>query len=224
MDFVRIGFELFVGYIALFALTKILGKTQITQITAFDFISALVLGELVGNAVFDEKVGIPEILFAVVIWCILIYTTEITTQKFKRVRKFLEGEPTIVIHKGKILYDSLKKNHLDINQLQHLLRSKDVFSIRDCEYALLETDGSISVLKKTMSATPTRQDFNLVPEDVTLPVTLVIDGEVIYDNLASISKDIKWLTNEISSRGINEIQNVLYAEWEQNKALHIQTY
>lgn len=224
MNLFSIGFELLVGYIALFALTKILGKTQITQITAFDFISALVLGELVGNAVFDDEVGIIEILFAIVIWCILIFSTEITTQKFKRVRKFLEGEPSIVIHKGKILYDQLKKNHLDINQLQHLLRSKDVFSIRDCDYALLETDGTISVLKKTLASTPTRQDFNLVPDDVSLPVTLVIDGEVIYDNLASISKDIQWLNSELKSFGVNNVQTVLYAEWEQNKALHIQTY
>ncbi|HYK72547.1 MAG TPA: YetF domain-containing protein, partial [Pseudoneobacillus sp.] len=127
MEFVHIFAELVVGYIALFILAKVLGKTQITQITTFDFISAVVVGELVGNALFDEEIGIKKILFAVIIWGTLIYTTEIITQKFKRVRKTLEGEPSIVIRRGKIDYHQLKINKLDINQLQHLLRSKDIF-------------------------------------------------------------------------------------------------
>ncbi|WP_243298853.1 DUF421 domain-containing protein [Bacillus litorisediminis] len=224
MDFLKIAFELVVGYAALFILTKILGKTQITQITAFDFISALVLGELVGNAVFDQDIGIREILFAVFCWCILIFTTEMATQKFKRVRKLLEGEPSIIIHKGKIVYNQLKKNRLDINQLQHLLRSKDVFSIRECEYALLETDGTVSVLKKSDFASPTRQDLSLPSEQVGLPITLVLDGEAVYDNLNAISKDLDWLKKELKQQGIPDIKNVLYAEWEKDKALHVQTY
>lgn len=224
MEFYKILVELVVGYVSLFALTKILGKTQITQITPFDFISALVIGELVGNAVFDENVGIKEIVFSVFCWCILIWTTELATQKFKRVRKFVEGEPSIVIHKGKIIYDQLKKNHLDINQLQHLLRSKGIFSIRECDYALLETDGSISVLKKSIFDTPNRQDLSLAPEKVNLPITLVIDGEAIFDNLATISKDIHWLQEELKHHGISDIKDVLYVEWEEEKALHIQMY
>ncbi|WP_374722651.1 DUF421 domain-containing protein [Peribacillus tepidiphilus] len=159
MDYFRIATELFTGYVALFFLTKILGKTQISQITAFDFISAIIVGELVGNALYDENVGIMDILITVLMWGFLIFLTEIITEKSQRWRKFLEGEPSIVIHKGKIDYKQLKKNHLDINQLQHLLRSKDVFSIRECEYAILETDGTISVMKKQPYSNVTLKDF-----------------------------------------------------------------
>lgn len=153
MEYLHILSVLVVGYIFLFIMAKLLGKTQITQITPFDFISAIVLGELVGNALYDQETGIPEIFFAVAVWGILIYATEILTQKYKRARKLLEGEPSIVIKKGKIIYEELKKNHLDINQLQHLLRSKDVFSIRECEYAILETDGTVSALKTAFRGT-----------------------------------------------------------------------
>lgn len=79
MEFIKIASELVVGYVALLFTTKIPGKTQITQITAFDFISALVLGELVGNALYDNNIGISQILFAVALWGALIYITEITT-------------------------------------------------------------------------------------------------------------------------------------------------
>ncbi|WP_370222259.1 DUF421 domain-containing protein [Cytobacillus sp.] len=224
MEYLHIISVLVIGYIFLFIMAKLLGKTQITQITPFDFISAIVLGELVGNALYDQETGIPEIFFAVAVWGILIYATEILTQKFKRARKLLEGEPSIVIKKGKIVYEELKKNHLDINQLQHLLRSKDVFSIRECEYAILETDGTVSALKKPLYSTPTIQDLNLPINMIELPVTLILDGEVIWDNLKSINWDEAKLINEIKNNGANNVKGVLYAEWKKGEALHVQTY
>ncbi|MBN8199166.1 DUF421 domain-containing protein [Bacillus sp. NTK034] len=224
MEYLHIISVLVIGYIFLFIMAKLLGKTQITQITPFDFISAIVLGELVGNALYDQETGIPEIFFAVAVWGILIYATEILTQKFKRARKLLEGEPSIVIKKGKIVYEELKKNHLDINQLQHLLRSKDVFSIRECEYAILETDGTVSALKKPLYSTPTLQDLNLPINMIELPVTLILDGEVIWDNLKSINWDEAKLINEIKNNGANNVKGVLYAEWKKGEALHVQTY
>ena len=71
------------GFIALFTLTKVLGKTQISQITTFDFISSLLLGELVGNGLFDPEVGILQVGFVVLLWGGLMYITEIITQKYK---------------------------------------------------------------------------------------------------------------------------------------------
>ncbi len=224
MEYLHIVSVLVIGYIFLFVMAKILGKTQITQITPFDFISAIVLGELVGNALYDEGTGIFEMFFSVAVWGILIYATELITQKFKRARKILEGDPSIVIKKGKIVYEELKKNHLDLNQLQHLLRSKDVFSIQECEYAILETDGTISALKKPRYASPTLEDLNLPQNTVDLPVTVILDGEVVWDNLKSIGWDENRLKNEITSNGAGSVKDVLYAEWKKGEALHVQTY
>ncbi|PLR78791.1 DUF421 domain-containing protein [Bacillus sp. V3-13] len=224
MHFFQILMELVVGYIALLLMTKLLGKTQITQITTFDFISALVLGELVGNAFYDDKVGLKEILFAIAIWSILIFGTEILTQKKISVRGFLEGNPSIVVRKGQIDYNELRKNHLDINQLQHLLRKKDIFSIRECEYAILETDGSISVVKKPSFQTPSVGDLNLPLSEIHLPVTLISDGEVLYKNLQNINWDEKDLETELEKAGVLSPKNVLYAEWLKGEPLHVQTY
>ncbi|MBG9549603.1 DUF421 domain-containing protein [Cytobacillus firmus] len=224
MKYLHILSVLVIGYIFLFIMAKLLGKTQITQITPFDFISAIVLGELVGNALYDQETGILEIFFAVTVWGTLIYATETLTQKFKRARKLLEGEPSIVIKKGKIIFEELKKNHLDLNQLQHLLRSKDVFSIRECEYAILETDGTVSAFKKPLYATPTIQDLNLPIYNAELPVTLILDGEVVWDNLKSINWDETILKNEIKKYGASGVKDVLYAEWKKGEALHVQTY
>src|SRR5690554_2631897 len=109
MDYIQIFIELVTGYFCLFFIMKLMGKNQMTQITPFDFISALILGELVGNAIYDNDIKLPKIIFAVLVWGLLIYFIEILTQKSKRLRKFFEGEPSIIIRKGKINYKLLKK-------------------------------------------------------------------------------------------------------------------
>ncbi|WP_226530501.1 YetF domain-containing protein [Metabacillus niabensis] len=224
MHFGQITIELFFGFIALFVITRILGKTQITQITTFDFISALVLGELVGNAVFDDQVSIAEIFYAVFIWGLLIFILEMITQKWSRTRGFLEGKPTIIIREGQIQRDSLKKCKLDINQLQHLIRSKGVFSIRELEYAVLETDGTVSILKKAKFENPTKSDLQVNQENVHIPITIISDGKVLKENLIEAGFNYTWLEQQLKQQNIFRTEEVLYAEWLEGKGLHVQSF
>lgn len=216
------AFEILFGFFALFTLTKILGKTQISQITTFDFISALVLGELVGNALFDKKAGITEIAVVIASWGVLMWTTEWVTQRFKGSRKLLEGSPSIIIRNGELDREQMKKDKLDINQLQHLLREKDVFSVADVAYAIMETDGTVSVLKTTDSMTPSRADLELPREQVYLSYTLIIDGEPLEDNLKIIQKDVQWLEKQVKKRNFNSIKDIFYGEWTPNGKLLLQ--
>ncbi len=224
MDFLHIGSELVFGFIALLLFTKILGKTVITQVTTFDFVCVLVIGELVGNAMYDDNTGIKEILYAVIIWGFLIFLTEFLTQKFRRSRSLLEGKPSIIIQKGKIDYDELKKNHLDLNQLQHLLRSKDIFSIQECHYAILETDGTVNTIKKQAYTSPSRTEMQLNVQDSTLPLSLILDGEIIEENLTNVGWDEKKLNAELAQIGIHSPKTVLYAEWQEDAPLYVQSY
>ncbi|WP_175988492.1 DUF421 domain-containing protein [Bacillus sp. Marseille-Q1617] len=224
MEIMSIAVELVVGYFALLILTKVLGKTQITQISAFDFISALILGELVGNSLYDKDISVWPILAAIFIWGSLIFTTEYFTQKSRRFRHIMEGTPAIVINKGKIDFQQLKKNHLDLNQLQHLLRAKDIFSVRECEYALLESNGTLSVLKKPMFENVQRADLNIQPDHVSLPLSLIVDGEIVYDNLKIVHQQEDWLLNEITKYGFQSHKDVLYAEWKEGESLLVQGY
>ncbi|CAI9386437.1 hypothetical protein BACSP_01603 [Bacillus sp. T2.9-1] len=224
MEFKHIFSELIIGYFLLLLLTKILGKTQITQITTFDFVSVLVLGELVGNAMYDTETGIKEITYSILLWGALIYVTEFITQKFRKTRQLFEGKPSIVINKGKIDFHELKKNHLDINQLQHLLRAKDVFSIAECAYAILETDGTISVLKKSAYSNPTKQDMKIPIETISLPISVILDGEIIRENLPRIGWSEDQLMQELKNQNIPSYKDILYAEWCEGSPLYVQSY
>lgn len=220
MDFLRVTVEAIVGFAALFVITKILGKTQITQITPFDFISALILGELIGNALYDPEVGLVMILYAVTLWGTLIWSIDIITQKFRRSRALLEGKPSLLIRRGQLQRKIMNENRIDLNQLMHLLRDKGVFSIQEVEYAILESNGAISIMKKHLYQTPNYQFFNATPKAVYLPTAVILDGEIVLENLKEIEIDENTLRKEVEKQGLT-IEEVIYAEWHKEQGLYI---
>src|SRR5690625_5455989 len=98
--------------------------------------------------------ALPIFIF---LWGAILYIIEIVTQKFKGSRFVLEGKPSLIIHKGDIIYEEMRKNKIDLDELRHLLRMKDVFAIQEVEYAVLETDGLLSVLKKAAYQTQSEE-------------------------------------------------------------------
>lgn len=217
-----IALELVVGFFALLLLTKVIGRSQIKEATPFDFVSSIVLGELVGNAIYDKGITIWQILFAVCLWGILIFIMKIIDLKIHKVRGVLENEPAIVINNGVINREQLKKAKMDMNQLQVLLRREKVFSIREVMHAVLEPNGAISVIKKPIFETPTKKDLNIPVTAVSLPVTLISDGILIKRNLDMIHKTEDWLNKELRTRSINSVKDVLLAEWRLEDGLFIQ--
>lgn len=215
--------DLVIGFITLLIVSRFIRKTQINQVTPFDFISSIVLGELLGNAVYDEKIKIGSVIYALILWAFLMYMIELITQKYRKSRKVLEGEPNIIIRNGQIDYNVIKREKLDINELLSMIRQKDAFSIREIEYAILEQSGSISILKKSKYSNPTIEDMNLPEKEVCLPINIIVDGEILKDNLDGIGFDEAWLSKKLNKFGIQNTQDVFYAEWKKDEGLHVVT-
>lgn len=194
------------------------------QITPFDFIAAVAAGELFGNALFDPEAGIPHIAVAIITWGILMLVIEKLTQRFKRTRGLLEGKPTVIISQGEIQYKDMKVNKMDFNQLMHQLRANNVFSLSEVDYAIIEADGSLSVLKKSAYQTPTRDDLKLQDQSNPLPVSFILDGEIIEDNVINSGKTLDWLKQEIQKQGFDATADVAYAEWTPSKGLFTRAY
>lgn len=136
-------------------------------------------------------------------------------------RVFFEGSPAIVIRDGQIDKKQLKRNKINLNQLLNLLRQKDVFSLSEVKYAILEMNGSLSVLKNAPDAAPSRKDLNLPDMPVYLPTTVISDGQVLLDNLQQSGLNLQWLETQVQAQGVKEIKDVFYAEWRPDKGLVI---
>ncbi len=221
MSLGQLALELIMGFFSLLLFTRLIGKTQITQLTAFDFISALIMGELLGNAIYDDDTGVVEILFAISVWGLLIFAIQLVGQKSITLRKLLEGEPSLVIKKGVIDRQALKKNRMNINEFQSLLRDKDVFSFREVEYAVLEANGSLTVLRKPEFDAPTLKDLSLTLTPKSLPILLVSDGIILDQDLLKIGKDESWLKTELEKQGYVNIDNIFCAEWREEDGLFV---
>jgi len=219
-----ITLELIVGFLALLITLKLLGKIQFSQITPFDFITGLVLGNLVSEGILDNTIGLKKILFCIIIWGLLIYCVELLTQKSRLLRSIFEGTPAILVHKGEILYQHLKKNHIDINQLQQMLRKQGYFSVFEAEYVILERDGQVSVAPKHNFGAPTKQDLKIPEQQVNLPFTLIMDGELNADTLRESGYDEEWLQNQLTKQNIKGYKEVFYAEWQEYRGLKIAKY
>lgn len=219
-----ITIKLVIGFMLLFIVTKAIGKTQLNQISPFDFISAMVMGELLGNAIYDKEVSLLFVCYTLFIWTILMLIIEKVSLRYLISRDLLNGNPDIIIRNGVIDREIMKKNKIDINTLLELLRKKDIFAVRDVEYGILEPSGTLSVLKKSRAQEIKKSDLDLPVKAVNLPTILIIDGTVLFDNLDGAGLNINWLKKEIEKKGYSSIKDIFYAEWEEEQGLLLQVY
>ena len=112
-------------------------------------------------------------------------------------RKFICGKPSILIYRGKIDEQVLKKERFTINELQERLRRNNIVNLGDVEYAILETSGEVTVIQKPEKRGTIPEDFNIVPEYEGIPYDLVIDGKVINENLKKLGKNYTWLEKQL---------------------------
>lgn len=214
--------ELIVGFFFLFIIVKFVGKKIINQISPFTFIAAIVLGELLGNALYDHKIGVFYIVYSMTIWGGLLFLVEFLSQKLLSFRGVVEGKPSALIKNGIIDREELRKNRMNINQLQSLLRQSETFSIREVAFCYLEANGSISILKKSKYQKTTQEDFNMPSKVVSVPVTLIRDGEVLWDEIIDLGFDESWLISQLISQNITDYKDVFIAEWLNGDGLFVQ--
>lgn len=184
-------------YILVLIIMRLMGKREIGQLQPFELVISIMIADLASVPMADTGIpitsGIIPILGLLILQSIISYIN----LKSIRVREIICGKPTILIYRGKIDEKALKREKFTINELQERLRGDNVFNIGDVEYAILETNGEISVIPKPDKRNSIPKDFNIMPEYEGIPYDLVIDGKIMKNNLKAIGKDYKWLKKEI---------------------------
>lgn len=134
----------------------------------------------------------------------------ILNMKSVNFRKIMSGQPAILIYRGKIDEKVLRKESITINELQERLRVDNIFNLGDVEYAILETNGELTVIQKPEKRALTPQDMNIVPEYEGIPYDLVVEGKIMHENLKKIGKDEKWLEKQLAKFDASS-KNILIA-------------
>lgn len=196
--------------ITLFLVTKLIGKKQVSQLSLFDYVIGISIGnfaaEMTINLESEELYGI----IAVLLFGGIAYLVSVGTMKSIKLRRFFMGSPTILIEHGKILQDNFYKVKYDINDMLEQCRVNGYFDISEIDYAIVEANGELSILAKSKYLPVNRNDMKLKVSKNGLCANVIIDGKVMYNNLKKINKDEKWLNKELKLKG-KDISDIILA-------------
>ncbi|MFC4322369.1 DUF421 domain-containing protein [Litchfieldia salsa] len=209
--------------VILFAITKIIGKKSVSDLSFFEFIFGISIGTMTAIVV----LGLEETLFHGIIGILLFGITlaflTFLSLKSKRVRDVVEGKATVFIKNGKIMEDNLKKEKYTSDQLLAQLRNKNVFQVADVEFALLEPTGDLSILLKKENQPLTPKDLDLVLPQTKEPQTVIMDGVMLNEPLSTIGLSRGWLKEELDKQGV-AIENVFLAQVDSDGQLTLDLF
>lgn len=199
---------------------RIMGKRQIGQLQPFELVIAIMIAELASIPM--EDVGIPLIKGLVPIFALVFAQVIISyvTLKSERIRAFVCGSPSIIIENGIIQQKELTKQRINLNDLMEQLRSNNIANVDDVEFALLETNGHLSVFPKADKKPATLEDLQIPAKSETLPITLIMDGRIQHQNIKKAGLDIKLLESELQQQGM-EAGSVFLAYLDSQQKLKI---
>lgn len=220
MDYFIIVLKSLASLAVLFLVTKLIGKKQVSELSLFDYVIGISIGNFAAEMILNDEVNFFNGVIAVIIFGLISYLVSILTLKSIKMRKFFMGVPTILIQDGKILKKNLFQARLDINDLLEQCRSNGYFDINEIDYGILEVNGNLSILPKSENKPVTNKNMKIKTEKSSLCANIIIDGKIMKNNLKNMKKDIKWLEKELRIRGI-EKDDILLTTLDSNEKLSI---
>ncbi|KEQ25925.1 DUF421 domain-containing protein [Paenibacillus tyrfis] len=211
------------AFIVMMIITRILGKSTISRMTYHDFVVTITLGAMTANLSFNTSMNGWQVLIAIVTFSGIAYLLMFLALKSRTIRKWVSGQPTVIMEDGKILESNMRKLKMTMDTLNQELREKNIFNIEEVQYAVLELNGKITVLRKPEYLPVTRKDMNLQMNKQSFPVELIMDGQIISDNLHQNHISEEWLVSQAQSRGL-AIEDICYAVRSTNGQLHFDRY
>jgi len=210
-EFMRDTWQTSLVFISLLVFTRVLGKTQVGQLTFYEYISGITIGSLAANIAAADVDKVWSHFYDLVLFVVLTYAVSVITLKSRPLRKLMDGSPTIVVENGSILEENMHNLRYDLDELHGQLREQGVLDPAEVQYAILETTGKLSVIKKTDYQPLTKSDFNIHLPDPVFPVELIMDGIIIERNLDRQNHSKGWLKQQLAERSIHDISEVTYA-------------
>ena len=203
-------FRALISLVTLFLVTKLIGKKQVSQLSLFDYVIGISIGNFAAEMTINLESKEIHGILAVLIFGFIAYLVSILTMKSIKMRRFFMGTPTILIEHGKFIQDNFYKVRYDINDVLEQCRIDGYFDISEIEYAIVEANGELSILPNANSKVVTVKDMNLKIDNQGLCANAIIDGKIMHKNLKYINKNEDWILNKLKKRKIN-LENVLLA-------------
>ena len=209
-------------YLLVFFVIRLSGKRQISELQPFDLCITLLIADMA--SVPATNTGVPLLYGVVPILALFLLQQFIAVLSLKSeaVRKAVCGQPVLLIARGVVQEQALKGSRYTLTDLMEQLRSKDVFLMGDVEYAILETNGELSVLLKGPRQQPTYEDFAMASPQAAPPLMLIQDGSLHAEALKRAGKNLNWLQKQLVRANCGGVEEVFFAFLAPDGMLHLQ--
>ena len=204
MFYFDVALKLLLGFLALILVINLTGKGNLAPASASDQVQNYVLGGIVGGVIYNPDITIPEFMLILVIWLMLVLSLRWLKKHNNLVKRWVDGEPVVLISKGQIDVQAMKQVGLSAHDLSFKLRMQGIYTIKDVKQAILEQDGQIIVTL-------------LGEKNPKYP--LITDGVIQQTTLEMIDKDENWLFDELKSQGIEDVSKIFLAEYNDGQII-----
>lgn len=207
-----ISLGLMLGY------AKLAGYRQISQLTFYDYIITVTLGNLAAQMATSPDENFFPTLIAMVIYAAFAFMSSLLARKSRRFRSFISGQPIILMEKGRLYRDSFTKARVNLDDFEASLRAQGYFDVNQVGYVIMEHNGQMSVLPKSCARPVTTGDMNLQVDGEELLSDVIMDGKVMTNNLRLIGRDQAYLKGRLQSAGL-KLEDVFLATCDQQGAM-----
>ena len=210
------------SFLLIFA--RILGKQQISQLTFFDYVLGITIGSIAATLTTELGSRAWVHFVGLIVWTVAVLALQLISENWRYVSKYVDGEPVVVVMNGKIMEDTMKKMRYRASDLLEQLRDKGVFDLNEVEFAILETNGKLSVLKKPQFQPVTPLHMNVPSIPTGMGTELIYDGQIVKQNLTDFNLTEEWLDSQLKAKGIKNVSEVFLAMITPNGSFYIDTY
>ncbi|WP_027409677.1 DUF421 domain-containing protein [Anoxybacteroides tepidamans] len=212
-----------ISFVLLMLITFFIGKQVNSHKNYFSFALSITLGSFVANMGFDVNINFLSMLISFLTLCLVYYLVSLISFKNRTLRKWLSGQPTVIIDKGHILEANMKKLRYSLDDLNRQLRELGIFDIKEVEYALLEVSGNLSVLKKKPYQNTVKSDLDQSHhQQASVPVEVIMDGKILDQNL-TLQYNKNWIEQQLSKRTLT-VDQVFYGVVGTDGQLYVDLY
>lgn len=210
-------------YFAVTLIMRLMGKRQIGEMQPYELVITVLIAELAAIPVADTDIPLLNGLIPIVILLVLqILLSEVALWS-EPIRRVICGKPSILVAHGLIQERELRRLRINLNDLIEQLRNKDYPNVAEVDYAILETNGQLSVIPKTEHRPVTVHDLSLSREKTGLPITLVLDGHLHLANLRLSGVRISDLERAAQAHGLQRVEDIFFANVDETGSFHFQT-
>lgn len=205
-----------VSLTVLFIVTKIIGKKQVSELSLFDYVIGISIGNFTAEMVMDIEGQFINGILAMITFGVFAYLVSIISMKNITFRRFMIGVPSLIIEDGKILIDAMRRTKIDINDLLEQTRNAGYFDIDEIAYAIMEANGKMSFLPKDKNKPLTKKDMQIKEEKAYLTANIIIDGKLMKNNIKNTDKSLDWVIHDLKVKGYDTYENILLATYKNN--------